>query len=278
MVDIQNTVGSLNRDGYAVLNDIIAPELCKTLVPILESAHHLLYPLYSGNPKSTNRTAFHEGAKIVYNLHNKNPAFLDFIDPEPVFDVVETFLQQGSYKNSDPIVLRQNTGRTPLPGGNSQKLHIDSRIPGGNFPLMAVVTWMLEDFTKINGATRVVPQSHRRKEFPPDDKKVPEELIITGKRGSVLIMDGALWHGSGANRSNGTRWSILSTYVPWFFKAAFDFSQNMPRELYNQLSPRQCQVMGYTSRPPVDEFTRVSARSNVPETPAHYSLPPTKNT
>ncbi len=198
---------------------------------------------------------------------------MSFIDADPVFAIVERFLQQGSYNNSDPISsCVRSTARTPMPGGPAQQLHIDSRIPGGAFPLMAVVTWLLEDFTEVNGATRIVPGSQRRPEFPPDDTEAPGEVTISGPRGSVLIMDGAVWRWRGRRRSR-TRWCILSTYVRWFFKAAFDFSRNMPADFYAELTPRQKQLMGYTTSPPVDEFTRISARSQKPEPPIPYTLP-----
>jgi ectoine hydroxylase-related dioxygenase (phytanoyl-CoA dioxygenase family) len=273
MAEIDNYVATLNQNGYVVLDSVISPDRCAQLVGILEDTHDRLAPIYAANATAGHRLNFHADEKIVYNLHNKDRAFLDFIDPSPVYDIVERFLQQGSYKNSDPVILRQNTARTPLPGGPEQQLHIDSRIAGGAFPLMAVVTWMLEDFTEENGATRIVPGSQRRPEFPPDEAADPDEVVVTGTRGSVLIMDAAAWHGGGANRSNATRWCLLSTYVRWFFKPAFDFLSNMPEELYAQMTPRQKQTMGYTTQPPVDEFTRISARSDEPAKPLPYSLP-----
>ncbi len=181
------------------------------------------------------------------------------------------FLQQGSYKNSDPVILRQNTARTPLPGGPEQQLHIDSRIPGGAFPLMAVVTWMLEDFTEKMVRPRIVPGSQRRPEFPPDKAADPDEVVVTGTRGSVLIMDAAAWHGGGANRSmqqDGVCCRPTSTG----FQAGLRFLSNMPEELYAQMTPRQKQTMGYTTQPPVDEFTRIGARSYEPAKPLPYSL------
>ena len=278
MEQIDQALENLNRDGYTILESVIPDDECAHLVELLEATHDRFAPAYAANAAAGHRLNFHEDEKIVYNLHNKDSAFLRFIDPEPVFSIVERFLQQGSYQNSDPVILRQNTARTPMPGGPSQQLHIDSRLPGGAFPLMAVVTWLLEDFTEDNGSTRIVPGSQRNPEYPSDDAPDPGEITITGRRGSALIMDGSVWHGGGANSSTGTRWCILSTYVRWFFKSAFDFSQNMPADHYASLSPRQKQVMGFTTQPPADEFTRISARTTEPEEPAPYTLPDPRKT
>jgi ectoine hydroxylase-related dioxygenase (phytanoyl-CoA dioxygenase family) len=51
-----------------------------------------------------------------------------------------------------------------------------------------------------NGATRIVPGSHRNPAFPPPEGgvgEVPAEM----PRGSVLVYNGSLWHGGGANRT-----------------------------------------------------------------------------
>ncbi|MBT05334.1 MAG: hypothetical protein CMM32_00230 [Rhodospirillaceae bacterium] len=273
MANINATIESLNREGYIVLDNILSPEECIKLVGILESLHTNLSPQYAANAPAKHRLNFHEDEKIVYNLHNKDRAFLNFIDREPIFNIVQNFLRQGLHNKNEPITLRQNTARTPIIGGPQQHLHIDSRIPGGTFPLMVVVTWMLEDFSKQNGATRIVPRSHTKPGFPQNESEKDTEVIITGPRGSAIIMDGAVWHGGGPNQTTNTRWCILSTYTHWFLKPAFDFSKNMPASFYSLLTPRQRQVMGYTSQPPLDEFTRISSRSSEAEAPDSYSLP-----
>lgn len=266
-------VKTLNEQGFTLLPDVVPPDECERLKAILEETHRRYAPFYAQNRVTRHRLNLNTEEKVVYNIHNKDSAFLAFIDRLPVFDVVDKFLRQGSYRNADPVILRQNTARTPLRDKPKQQLHIDSRLPGCPYPLMAVVAWILDDFTEENGATRVVPGSHRWTDYPEDGVVHPEEIMVCGRQGSAIIMDGGLWHGSGANRTDGTRWCMLSTYVRWFFKPAFDFNRNMPRDFYASMTERQRQVMGYDCNPPMDEFTRISARSDAPDVPQPYSLP-----
>ncbi len=59
--------------------------------------------------------------------------------------------------------------------------------------------WAMTDFTEENGATRVIPASHRfddRLELD-GSETVPAEM----EKGSVLLYTGSLYHGAGANRS-----------------------------------------------------------------------------
>lgn len=102
-------------------------------------------------------------------------------------------------------------GRNPLPGFGQQGLHADDlpRAPGEPYSVFTTL-WMLDDFTPENGATRVVPRSHLSPH--PPAKSVaqphahhPDEHITVGRAGSVLIMNGHLWHSGRRNDSTGPR-------------------------------------------------------------------------
>ena len=62
---------------------------------------------------------------------------------------------------SQPNCLGGMHGRNPLPGFGQQGLHTDCLRGQGNECILITALWMLDDFTPENGATRVVPGSHR---------------------------------------------------------------------------------------------------------------------
>ena len=76
--------------------------------------------------------------------------------------------------------------------------------------------WALTDFTEANGATRIVPGSHREESptYGGDYASVPAEMA----KGSVLIWDGALWHGGGANVTDARRTGIAMNYCAGFIR------------------------------------------------------------
>lgn len=110
-----------------------------------------------------------------------------------------------------PYRVRELHGRNPLSGYGQQGLHADwiPRAPGAPYFVVTSI-WMLDDFTTENGATRVVPGSHRitkplPKPIAQPQAHHPDERIVTGRAGSLLVFNGHVWHSGRRNDSRGTR-------------------------------------------------------------------------
>ncbi len=89
--------------------------------------------------------------------------------------------------------------------------------------VMSIVTlWMLSPFHAENGATWIVPRSHRSIRNPRGNdgisvtKPIPNEIQATGNAGSVLMMDSRIWHTAAPNETDYSRVAILARYVPWW--------------------------------------------------------------
>ena len=98
----------------------------------------------------------------------------------------------------------------------------DWRIPAPypDAPILLTSLWMLTPFTLENGATVIVPGTHRANNNPSGDvgyNAQSSEIQATGAAGSVLLFDSRLWHTNGSNRSNATRVAIAVRYAAWWF-------------------------------------------------------------
>ena len=66
--------------------------------------------------------------------------------------------------------------------------------------------WMIDEFREDNGATQFAPGSHLR---APDDRRV----IVTGLPGTLVVYDGAVWHGYTKNRTSEPRRSLQGAFI-----------------------------------------------------------------
>lgn len=110
-----------------------------------------------------------------------------------------------------PFRVRELHGRNPLPGHGQQGLHADwmPRSAGEPFYVVTVIA-MFDAFTVDNGATRIVPGSHRHvgtmpKALAQPLAHHPREHVVTGAAGTLLVMNGHLWHSGRRNATDGPR-------------------------------------------------------------------------
>jgi ectoine hydroxylase-related dioxygenase (phytanoyl-CoA dioxygenase family) len=95
---------------------------------------------------------------------------------------------------------------------SAQPLHCDmGLLPDARGYMVFNSVWMLDDFTPENGPTRAVPGSHRSGALPPVTH--PDERIILGRAGDVILMNAHCWHGGTANRTDHPRRSLHGFFV-----------------------------------------------------------------
>jgi hypothetical protein len=104
-------------------------------------------------------------------------------------------------------------GRDPAPGHGQQALHADWPRARSDPFLMVTTLWLLDDFTPTNGATRVVPGSHKMpnplpKSMSQPESRHPAQKTIVAEAGSVLLFNSHLLH-SGTRNHSGQRRRVL---------------------------------------------------------------------
>ena len=135
-----------------------------------------------------------------------------------------------------------------LPGAKAQGLHQDDGlwpIPRPHPPFVANAVIAVDDFTVENGATMLVPESHkwhdRPVQQPPDISPIQVEMSA----GSMLIWTGALWHGGGANRSDSSRLAIDINFNLSYLRQQENQFIGIPREQLPKMPERLRRLVGY---------------------------------
>jgi hypothetical protein len=115
--------------------------------------------------------------------------------------------------------LREICGRAPPPGRGRQGLHADWHTPVPvDRQLFANAFLLLDPMDAGNGATRVVPGSHRWYQVPrgPVAQPLahhPGEQTVEGQAGDVFVFSAHLWHSGAENRSGRRRRVVMGRYV-----------------------------------------------------------------
>ena len=134
------------------------------------------------------------------------------------------------------------------PGEPAQLVHRDQwafdffPFPAG-FEVECHTMWAMSDFTEENGATRVVPGSHRF-----DDKlRLQEADTIAAEmtKGSVLLYLGSLYHGGGANRSSAPRRGVNVGYTLSWLRQEENQYLACPPEAARDLPEDLARLAGY---------------------------------
>lgn len=268
---IQRT--SLDVNGFVVVENVFTEEICRRTVRICESIYSENVNNYANAIFESNDLADKSGEKVIYNLHNKSDIFWTFFEHPIIKEAGDFLLKTGSYQDSEPYYLYNISARTPLQGNVGQQLHTDSNLLGNSKCLIMNVLCVLEPFTLANGATRVIPGSHKREYYPEDGIAYEDEIRLVAGTGSVIMFNAGVWHGSGANTDGSSRWALVLGFARWFVKPSFDFMKNTPRNIFENFTDAQKSLLGFDLVPPKDEFTRLRRRSTHYEEPEDYSLP-----
>jgi hypothetical protein len=172
-----------------------------------------LHALYEGEGEDAGHEFRREpGARRLANLVDKGEVFVESIlDPVVLAHVSHVLVPR--------FKLSSLNARSANPQNEEvQPLHVDAgALPDERGHWVCNVLFMLDDFTPENGSLRVVPGSHRSLRRPQDalaDPMAPhpDEVLVTGQAGDVVVMNAHLWHGGTANRTSRPRLALHAFY------------------------------------------------------------------
>jgi ectoine hydroxylase-related dioxygenase (phytanoyl-CoA dioxygenase family) len=160
---------------------------------------------------------------------------------EAVLPIVEGVLDKGCLVSSLSSIAID-------PGESAQPLHADDQLiplPKPHASIICNSMWALTDFTAANGATRLVPGSHLRERSPQPFGEPVETIAAEMKAGSVLVFDGSLWHGGGANQTGERRLGLAMNYCSGWMRQQENQQLGIPLDVARTFSPRLRKLAGF---------------------------------
>ncbi len=188
----------LDHDGYLVLEGIVQPNRVEAMRERLEELHLVTEQK-------------HRGTLIVGGLLEEEVFDAAWLHPR-VLAAVRHVLGDG-------VRLTGVSSRGIQPGHGQQALHVDwseglGGEPGVWYGCHAICA--LVDFTRDNGATRVVPGSHRNpwilKTRHDPRKPHPAQRQLLGPAGTIFVLNVHCGHSAVHNASNGPRHAIFTAF------------------------------------------------------------------
>jgi ectoine hydroxylase-related dioxygenase (phytanoyl-CoA dioxygenase family) len=232
-MDTARHVEAIARDGFTIVENAIAPDLVDALAETLARLERELDARPAMNGFEGHRTV------RIYNLLAHDPVFARVPVHPHVLPIVEGVLDEGCLISSLSSIAID-------PGERAQPIHADDQViplEKPHRPIVCNSMWALTDFTEANGATRLVPGSHRRPN--PEYGGAYETVAAEMPRGSVLLWDGALWHGGGANTTDTRRTGIAMNYCAGFIRQQENQQLGLSPDLVRGFEPRLQELVGY---------------------------------
>ena len=224
----------IERDGYTIVENVFSAAEADALLADLARLERELGIEFATHTFEGRRT------KRVYNLLVHGKRFEAIPVHDAVLPVVEGVLDAGCLVSSLSSIAIH-------PGEVAQPIHADDQLLPLPKPHVATICnsmWALTDFTEENGATRIIPGSHKADTSPDYGARydsIPAEMA----RGSVLIWHGSLWHGGGANRSGAIRVGVAMNYCAGWVRQQENQQLGIPLEIARGFSPRLRELAGF---------------------------------
>ena len=231
-------VSRLRRDGAVVVTGLAEPGLTGKVTAELRQK---LDSSGLGSSSEFNGAKTLRSGSVLANA----PCAAPLLDHDMVVDVANEIL----LPHCATYQVGSITAIEILPGESAQALHRDDSlypIEINGMELEIGVMWALNDFTLENGATRVVPGSHRfiRSWHLPDLSNWEAAVMPAG---SALFYMGSTWHGGGANNSNEPRLGLINTYSLGWLRQESNQYLETPPEVAAQFGARLRALLGYTA-------------------------------
>lgn len=184
----------LHRDGYVLMRQVIPHEWLNELRDTFDAG---VIPLHEWPvPRETS---------IRYSLLDLNDTIQAVCRLPALLEVVGELIGESFFHG-------QVEGREPKPGYGHQRLHRDMSTQRPGDSVCAIIYF--DDYGPDNGATRLVPGTHRPSPgdapFNPNDES--HTIQLTGHAGDILVFDVDLVHAGSLNKSGARRRSLMTGY------------------------------------------------------------------
>ncbi|MBM3263144.1 MAG: phytanoyl-CoA dioxygenase family protein [candidate division Zixibacteria bacterium] len=161
-------------------------------------------------------------------------------------------------------------GSVIMPGEGGRGLHADGGVTGHNrtasiapadvgrritsHPMAINVIFCLSEFTANNGATELVPGSHRYPFFDIPEEAYENARTAVAPEGSAVVLDINTWHGATRNHTDQPRYAVLSPWRRRWTKCEYEMARVVKADVLERAGEEGPVIFGLQAQPPYTEL------------------------
>ncbi len=236
---VQSHIEAIERGGYTIIENVLKPDSVDAIGKrVREIEKKTLGETKRGTPvdgSSQLRTA---------GLLQLDPLFREIPILADVLPVVQGIL-------GAECLLTSFSAIDVLPGKNDQTIHSDDGtvpLPRPHQPVVCTCMVAIDDFTAENGATRLLPGSHKTARVPDsgtDYREVDGMIAVEMPAGSAVVVNGALLHQDADNESDASRLGLEVSYCAPWMRTFTNFFLSIPQEEVMRYPQPLRELLGY---------------------------------
>ncbi len=243
----------VREQGCAVVEGVLEPELLGELRQALYRAQRRVHEAVG-----VERLERAGELGVVRLPMLFEPVFFRLLEMPEVLEVVD-------HTVSGTAILHLQNGLVLPPVAPAQRadlfqlnFHMDFRRVLNGYLCSINTMFAVDEFTRDNGATLVVPGTHQRAERPDEGSLRDRAVAVECPAGSMLVFDSTLWHAAGRNLSGRDRMAVNQQLTRSYFKQQVDYVRALGDEVVLAQAPRTQQILGWYTRvvTSLDEFYR----------------------
>lgn len=179
----------------------------------------------------------------IWNTLSRDPLFEDLAEHSAALAYVREVLGW-------PALLGNISANICHPGCEGGHLHADQTFLAEPWPASGPqgmnVAWAIDDFTGENGATRVVPGSHRLNRSVGMDEMAAQTVAMEAPAGSMIVFESRLWHKTGSNTTRDqSRAAIFGWYTKPYVRTQENWFLALKPEVRQFASEDMLTLLGY---------------------------------
>lgn len=245
---MDQVTADLGRAGFAIFEDALTSDQAKAMRDVLDSEIRREEALdensvrrFYTDPDDKNRR--------LSRLPNRHKLLRDILEHPLALELTRQIL--GPQLFNESYLVHSYGANITRPGSAQQFIHRDKGmvLPFIDAPLQSRFIWCLDDFTVDNGATRMVPGSHKwGNTIDMSGQTFYESIAAEAPRGSLIIYTDMVLHGTGANTSvDNERAGIIVGYCPPWCRPMINFPLVLNATAMKDASVTLRQLLGYSS-------------------------------